>query len=65
MRSATLIQIGVDTTAFRRLHQAQGATAGLRQPVHERVSATDERFHRLERRDVVESGVRRAVVARD
>lgn len=65
MRSATLIQIGVDTTAFRRLHQAQGATAGLRQPVHERVSATDEQFHRLERRDVVESGVRRAVVARD
>lgn len=65
MRSGTLIQIGVDTTAFRRLHQAQRATVGRRQPVHERVSATDEHFHRLERRDVVESSVRRAVVARD
>ncbi|VWC90948.1 hypothetical protein BLA18110_03372 [Burkholderia lata] len=47
--AGTLIQIRVDTTALRRLHQAKRATAGLRQPVHERVSATDEQFHRLER----------------
>jgi hypothetical protein len=65
LRTYALVQIGPDPTPSRRLHKAQGAPMIFGQPGHHRLLPADKVLHGFERGHVVQTAVRRAVVARD
>ena len=61
----TFAEVGAYLAMNCRLHQAEGTPVMFGKPREQLLTAANEIFHRLQWRDIVQPGVRRAMVARD